>query len=280
MKWAYVIVNYNTFCKTQELIASIEGLIDGDRVIIVVDSGSTNIKEFAGFRRGTHPGFVYIGTGSNLGYAKAANVGIARALQWGAEFVAILNSDVVLVTGNFETEFVRQYESNNEIAVMGPSITTAEGVCQSPLALRQKSIARIVFQIVGRLLYYLFPLLMPTNANPRRQPTGMVALDVVIHGSCFVLTPGYLRFFKGLYSRTFMYYEEYVLYELVVRLGLHTFFCPEVCVIHDHGAATRARMDNSSSSTVRFRAANQAASLIQLLLVRLIPLSVARRSCG
>jgi GT2 family glycosyltransferase/2-polyprenyl-3-methyl-5-hydroxy-6-metoxy-1,4-benzoquinol methylase len=98
-----IILNWNGKEDTLECLASVRQLDYTNLEIVVVDNGSTDGSVDAISKQ--YPGVMLLQTGSNLGYAGGNNVGIKYALGHGADYVLILNNDVV-VAPDFLTEFV------------------------------------------------------------------------------------------------------------------------------------------------------------------------------
>lgn len=278
-RWGYVIVNYHTFDETRKLLNCLEPSRDvTNRRIYVVDNGRSDEDKFRGL---TSPDFVYVPLDSNVGYARASNVGIRAAREARCDFVAVMNSDVIIpCVQQFEIAATVAYESARDCAVVGPSIVDSDGNRQSPLSLTQKSFGRTLVQIVGSFFYLVCPSFLAWRAAHAKQSTGVFESvpDVILHGACFVLTPSFFGTFCGLYKHTFMYCEEYILYEIVRKAGLHTLFCPEIEVYHARGRSSAACIQNLAFR-LRARAWRQLVSLVHLLVVKLMPLAALRRFC-
>src|SRR5690348_5941632 len=92
-RWAAVIVNYNAGAHLARCVASVEADASaGTPEIIVVDNGSTDGS--LGAIAATTARI--LASPGNVGYARAANLGIAAAR---ARHVAVINADIVLEPG-------------------------------------------------------------------------------------------------------------------------------------------------------------------------------------
>jgi len=87
-----VVVNWNGGDDTPAALASLQG-IDA----ICVDNGSTDGSADVIAER--FPGVDLIRVGMNLGFAGGSNVGIGRALDRGADWLLLLNSDAIAEPG-------------------------------------------------------------------------------------------------------------------------------------------------------------------------------------
>ena len=92
MKLVAVVLNWNGGADTPRALTSLEGIDT-----ICVDNGSTDGSDDAVER--DFPGVELIRTGENLGFAGGNNVGIRRALERGADWVALVNNDAVVEPG-------------------------------------------------------------------------------------------------------------------------------------------------------------------------------------
>jgi GT2 family glycosyltransferase len=87
-----VVLNWNGGDDTLAAVASLEGF-----ETICVDNGSTDGSDQAVEER--FPAVEVLRTGANLGFAGGNNVGIARALERGADWVLLVNNDATAEPG-------------------------------------------------------------------------------------------------------------------------------------------------------------------------------------
>lgn len=92
MKLVAVVLNWNGGDDTPAALASLEGI-----ETICVDNGSEDGSDRVVEER--FPDVELIRTGANLGFAGGNNVGIRRALERGADWVLLLNSDATARRG-------------------------------------------------------------------------------------------------------------------------------------------------------------------------------------
>ena len=92
MNLVAVVLNWNGGADTLAAFESLDGI-----PAICVDNGSTDGSD--GLVEERLPGVELIRTGANLGFAGGNNVGIARALERGADWVLLLNNDAVAEPG-------------------------------------------------------------------------------------------------------------------------------------------------------------------------------------
>jgi|SRR5579859_186152 len=89
--------------------------------IIVVDNGSSDGTPAA--IRDRFPSVKVIETHSNLGFAKANNIGMAMSR---GQYVCLVNSDVVIPAGCFE-KMIEFMKANPEVGLLGPKMLSPDG---------------------------------------------------------------------------------------------------------------------------------------------------------
>lgn len=117
-----VVVTYNGAQWLAQCLTSIQKSIVQAR-IIVVDNASND--ETTAITR-AHGGVELIETGANLGFGRANNIGIARALQLGAEHVFIFNQDAHIASDAL-TILLAESQKQPEIGILCPMQLDASG---------------------------------------------------------------------------------------------------------------------------------------------------------
>ncbi len=115
----FLILNWNN---PNDTLFCIQSLLDAGIAlgsIILIDNGS--IDDSANIIRQTFSDIQIIETGENLGYAGGNNLGIELALKQGAEYICVLNNDLV-VSANFLLPLISILDDNNEIGVTTPLV--------------------------------------------------------------------------------------------------------------------------------------------------------------
>lgn len=114
-----IILNFNSFEDTKECLFSLKNIDYRNNEIVVVDNCSTDgsyeklLLEFNHYK--------IIKSAQNLGYANGNNIGIQYALNMGADYVCLLNNDVVVET-NFLTKIIEPFEAQQNLGIAGPCI--------------------------------------------------------------------------------------------------------------------------------------------------------------
>ena len=118
-----VVLNYRTPEKTIECVDSILKYTKKKFRIYVVDNHSEDgsLDRLKGYYINfSH--ICIISSNENGGYSKGNNIGIRRAVKDGAECIAVINSDVVLLNDAIDILYDNLF-SNDDIGLVGPSIS-------------------------------------------------------------------------------------------------------------------------------------------------------------
>lgn len=89
-----VVLNWNGWHDTLECIASLQKLNYPNVELTVVDNGSTDGSQ--AWIEAQFPDVRVIQTGTNLGFGGGCNVGIRNALESGADYIWLINSDATV----------------------------------------------------------------------------------------------------------------------------------------------------------------------------------------
>jgi len=120
-----VIPNWNG---KDSLADTIESLLDQDTGIIVVDNGSSDGS--SDFVSSEYPDIELIRNPKNLGFAGGVNCGMRKALELGAEFIALLNNDAV-ADKRWISKLIMRMESDNRLGIVTSKIMGRDGTLDS-----------------------------------------------------------------------------------------------------------------------------------------------------
>ncbi len=250
-KFAFIILNYGAAEETQRCVASIKKHISGESYeIIIVDnnspdhSGKLILKQYD-----KDPGIHVIINKSNLGFARGHNVGFRYAKgELGCDCIVLLNNDTQIVQDNFLDLIREEYEATG-CDVIGPSILNEGKMTdRNPGRDRPFDKRRLAFLILFyRILLCLNRLYLdqiPENifqkyvSQKKKKAVQTRTENVALYGCCLILTPEFVRSREGLNPNTFMYMEEDILYEEVMKRGGRTVYLPELMIEHKEAVST------------------------------------------
>lgn len=119
---AVLILNWNSAENTIALYHQLNTFIDTtvlELSIIVVDNDSLKSDQQKLKKEVNASDLIF--TGENLGYAGGNNIGIRKALENNADYIAIMNPDIK-INSDFISPLIKQLKQDTEIGVIGPRI--------------------------------------------------------------------------------------------------------------------------------------------------------------
>jgi N-acetylglucosaminyl-diphospho-decaprenol L-rhamnosyltransferase len=230
---AVVIVNYNGGAL---LAACARSVLDdtsaGDVELVVVDNASQD-DSLARLERAL-PNVRVVHAPGNVGYARAANLGIAATR---APLVAVLNADTEIGVGT-NAALARRFEDNPRLGAVGPRIRNLDGTDYPS--------ARSLPTLVDAVGHGALGLFLPNNRFTRRyrqldaDPARARPVDWV-SGAALWFRRDALDDVGGWDERYFMYMEDVDLCWRLRRAGWDILYEPAGSVVHVQGASTSRR---------------------------------------
>ena len=219
-----------TFNSREQIDVCLQWLINGvhvDREIVVVDNASTDGT--AAHLRERWPGVRLIEAGSNLGFARACNIGIRQTF---GELVLLLNPDTAVVAGAID-RLVSALDRDGTVAVVGPRIVDADGYAElsfgrmvAPVAeLRQKALMAINKRRV------------PVLRRIVTQMTRRTRYVDWVTGACLLAHRRDLEAVGLLDERFFLYLKDVDLCASIRERGRRVLFLADAEVRHERGAS-------------------------------------------
>lgn len=114
-----IILNYNNPSDTIACVEEAEKIDYENFKIVIVDNYSTDNSDAV--IRQKFPHHKFIQTGDNLGYAGGNNIGMKFAKNQGADYICILNNDVI-TDPNFLKILLDYLKNNPNVGVVGPRV--------------------------------------------------------------------------------------------------------------------------------------------------------------
>jgi GT2 family glycosyltransferase len=114
-----IILNLNGREMLLETLDSVKRMTYPNFKVVVVDNGSTDGSPDA--VRTKSPWAILIENGKNLGFGEGNNVGMRYALQCGADWVFLLNNDII-VNPDLLTHMMNVAVSDQSIGILSPKI--------------------------------------------------------------------------------------------------------------------------------------------------------------
>ena len=257
VKLAFVILNFGTYAETTDCVSSIVEHIDiDDYKIVIVDNGSKDDSlERLQKKYWNNERIDVISTGDNLGFAQGNNVGIKYVNEnYSPDFVVVLNSDIELFQDELYARLLTEYK-HSHFGVWGPMMIIGTARCDDspwvPMSLtqaREKLEAyEKKYQRLEHLPYFLYravnkiasTFIKQRGEQRKHEDFWRYQTDVELQGAFLVFSKEMFQHIKGFDPRTFLYYEEQLLYLAVKRTGMKMVYDPRYAVYHKDGVSTK-----------------------------------------
>jgi N-acetylglucosaminyl-diphospho-decaprenol L-rhamnosyltransferase len=224
---AVVAVTYSPGESLATFLDSLAGATVRPLDVVLADNGSTDGSVAVAAAR---PGVRVVETGGNLGYGRAANVGVHATT---AEFVVVANPDIEWEAGAVDALLAAAARWPKG-AAFGPLIHTPERAIY-PSARALPSLGRGI----GHALFGWWWPSNPWTAAyrveteaPRERTAGWLS------GSCLLLRRDAFDAVGGFDPGFFMYFEDLDLGDRLGRAGWQNVYVPSAVVCHAGGHAT------------------------------------------
>ena len=157
----------------------------------------------------------------------------------------------------FNNKIINIYEEE-KYYVMGPRIIGYyKGEDQSPIKLNtENSKIDVLLQIIKniiRLSMWKLNLGMILEKEKKckikrdniNKINGERYYDGILHGSCLIFSPMFLKNWDGFYENTFLYREEAIIFYILNKLQCKYVFSKEISIYHKSGASTNEVLKNN-----------------------------------
>ena len=74
----------------------------------------------------------------------------------------------------------------------------------------------------------------------------------ILHGCCLLFTPIFFEHYDGLYSKTFLYAEEQILYLMCTYAGIQQAYVPECSIYHKEDQSSQMSFQNDKHIDIKY----------------------------
>ena len=173
-----------------------------------------------------------IAPSANIGFARGNNLGADFLLRnYNCDYLLFSNDDIILKDADVVESMIAIMEKNNDVAVVGPRVLGVDNKDQSP---HYKIITPI-----RQIAWKLFPMLR------RKRKVGNTSTDIAsgycywVSGCFFLFKARDFQSVSGFDPDTFLYGEEVIMAERLMKLGKREYFLSSSQVVHLGGCSTK-----------------------------------------
>ena len=242
-----VIVNYREYDRTERFIREEVSRIRLPYRLVVVDNGGDPAQaEILRERTGCE-----VLVRENDGFAAGNNAGAAAlCAHKDLDFLLFTNNDLHLATDDVVDRLVDKLKEHPEVGVIGPEIVGTDGKRQSPepyMGLWKRYV----------WMYLSTPFL---GRAAKRRIFALDAAEEAVEGKCYRVMGSFFLCPReaweqagGMDPGTFLYAEEPILSERMLRVGRKTYFLPSVTVVHEHGGTIKKHLEHKQAAWLQYR---------------------------
>lgn len=184
----------------------------------------------------------------NEGFAKGNNIGFHIAKELYNDSIILFSNNDIRFDATFDFRILAKIIlENDKIAAVGPRVVGLNGLNQSPY---------IYQNIYTRWIIPDF--LWPINKFFSKDETDIFSLTQSgmvyrLLGAFLVLSAEAFEKIGGFDENTFLYAEELILSERLIKMDYETYYCHDVIVMHEGGYTTNQSMHSHERLKQRFK---------------------------
>ncbi|MDQ2838887.1 MAG: glycosyltransferase [Actinomycetota bacterium] len=195
--------------------------------VLIADNGSTDQAPQRGARR---EGVRLLCTGGNLGYGRAANLGVAAV---GGDWIMVCNPDVLWTAGAID-ELLAVAKRWPRAGAVGPLIRDGNGEVYPSARELPTFFGGIAHAVLGSW----WPANPWTRAYRRERSEPQERVAGWLSGACLLLRRAAFDSVGGFDPRYFMYFEDVDLGERLANAGWLNVYAPSAEVVHTGSHST------------------------------------------
>lgn len=233
-----VVLNYNTWYETKELIVSIDKYYEDKKKIYIVDNNSKEEipKEVLDYFEQLDYVEV-IWNKENKGYSAGNNLGIQAALRDNCEYILISNSDILVIDDTIQ-KMIDFMKKSSDIGIVGPQIYNDNGEFQPfymlskltgsgkiKLWLAKTPLRKMVSKFENSFICYQ-ELLQPKKVFG-------------VSGCFFLMSNACAKYLNPWDENVFLYEEEYIMGVRLESTKYDVYIIPNTHIIHKCGVSTK-----------------------------------------
>ena len=269
-KFVFLILHYLTFDDTVKCVNSIKEMCnDCNYEILIVDNASFNKtgKELKKKYK-KDKSITILFSDENLGFANGNNLGFKYAKEhMNPDFIIMLNNDTYLLDKCFCHLIEDEYKLSS-FDVLGPRILLPKNkVCDfndKKISIKELKIQRLLLNVEKWFNYFylhklfvcfrvliLIIIKLFFSKHTYVVDTTIRKENVVLQGSFLIFSKNYIEKFDGIDDRTFLYYEEQLLFVRLEKNKMKSVYNPYIIVFHNESSSTNS-LFNSSRKKIKF----------------------------
>lgn len=240
VKVSIIILTTNALAMTKEELDDVAVLKSGnlDLECIVVDNNSSDgtEKELKNYKL-PNMKYKFIQSGANRGYAGGNNYGISDALKRGADYIMLLNNDVI-VPADMVIKLVDFMENNPEAGIASPKMYFAKGYEFHKDRYKDKELGKVIWYAGGIIDWNnIYSLHRGVDEVDHGQYNKVEETEFA-NGAVLIIKKEVFKKVGLLDPSLFLYWEDPDFSMKAKNKGFKTYYVPTTCMWHKVSAST------------------------------------------
>lgn len=235
-----VILNYNSWKATVDEIDLISKILRFDvKDIVVVDNCSTDSsrQELAVWQK--KYGFKLLLSDRNDGYAAGNNIGLRYSYENGYKYAWIMNNDIIFSDENILKKMIKIIANDKSIAIVSPDVYSPKGYLYNRYSKRPS----FWDFTLGSFAY---------KKNARKvEDKGGYGIVYRPQGCCMLVDLVVMNEICYMDEKTFLYGEESILAERLLKAGYVSACAINTSIIHNHAQVVRNEIQKKRLNTIK-----------------------------
>ncbi len=235
MKLGVVILNYNDYKTTLDLISHIKNYNEIDN-IVVVDNKSTN-DSLEILKKANDDTWYLIASPENKGYASGNNIGIKYLIDnFDVDIIGIVNPDIKF-SNEFIYEIKKSFKENKEYAIITGLQLKSDGSISKRAFWKELNLKRLLIsnsfvlsKIVNNCEKYI---------TKKLQEKKKIITVSVVEGCCFFINANDMKKIGFFDENTFLFCEEDILAKKIKQLNKKIGINKNITFIHNHSTTIK-----------------------------------------
>lgn len=220
------IVSWNSSDKLRQCLHSIYKHSEGLNIEVIVfdnasSDGTSQMVEC------DFPQVLFIANSTNIGFSCGNNIAINKSK---GDYILLLNPDIVVLEPCFK-KMISFLIQNEDAGLVGCRLVDINGLVQkSCFRFFPTPLSELIWGIMAKNIYDHF----------HHSKEIMFATEVAwLIGGCMLFKGNILKMLEGFDNRYFMYGEDVDICYRLNKMGLRSYYLPEVKMLHYHGASSQ-----------------------------------------
>lgn len=231
------LVDYNSEKNTLSCLDSLDQLEikDFELQIVVVDNASKNNfkadKKYQNFK------LKIIRSEENLGFAGGQNMGIKYGLENGADYILVLNNDVIL-DKDLIVELLKAFQEKKDCGIVSPKIYFAKGHEFHKNRYSESELGKVIWYAGGKMDWKnVLASHRGVDEVDKGQYEKLEQTDFA-SGCCMMIKKEVLEKVGLFDEKYFLYYEDNDLSQRAKKAGFKVFYQPKAILWHLNAGST------------------------------------------